>query len=393
MHLTLQSMFLGIGVIQGLFLAGFLILARKKRPRANVMLGLFVLAFSLLTLGDVAYDSRVVLAIPDLLFCFAPLIFTLAPLVYFYVAAVTDPRWKISPVRLLHFIPAALAGALVVLFSLVPSEMKQQAVAEALAGGESHPDPFKVAAVVQMLFYGVWTIRLLRQHTRRVDQYFSSLHLVSLRWVRVFIVMNIALGLAFTLATVFQLQAVVDASDLLFPLVVYAMGYFGLAQPEIFMESDTVQTPDRPTDMTRGRSTAMRLGEAERMSIASSIERVMNEQRPFLNGDLTLPDLATMTGFPLHKVSHVLNEHFGVSFNTFINTYRLREFKRRLGDPHSSHLTILALGLESGFNSKAAMNRIFRAAEGVSPSAYRQTLATGDARTDPPPPPSRVSTW
>jgi AraC-like DNA-binding protein len=383
MHLTLKSALLGIGVVQGLFLAGFLILARRGRPRANRMLGLFVLAFSLLTVGDIALDTRAILVIPDFLFCFAPLMFALAPLAYFYVAAVTVPQWRITPVRLLHFLPTAMMGALVFLMVLVPEDLKQHAVTEALAGTESRIDPFMVAAVVQILVYAALTMFLLRRHTRRVDQFFSSHYNVSLLWLKVFIVMNTTVGIAFTLATIFRLQAVIDASDLLFPLLVYVMGYFGLAQPEIFSDLDVVHGLDRSVGVVRDRYAASGLGSLDRDSIASSIATVMKDQRPFLKGDLTLPELAARTGHPLYKVSQVINEHFGVSFSTFINGYRVEEFKRRLADPRSAHLTILAVGFESGFNSKAAMNRVFKAAEGVSPSSYRASLISGDAGSTP----------
>jgi len=41
-------------------------------------------------------------------------------------------------------------------------------------------------------------------------------------------------------------------------------------------------------------------------------------------------------------------------------------------DPTQKRYTILALGLESGFNSKASLNRVFKEATGISPSEYQK---------------------
>ncbi|MEO0469784.1 MAG: helix-turn-helix domain-containing protein, partial [Bacteroidota bacterium] len=65
------------------------------------------------------------------------------------------------------------------------------------------------------------------------------------------------------------------------------------------------------------------------------------------------------------------------AFYDFVNQYRVGHFKLLLRDPNQQHLTILALGLESGFNSKASLNRIFKQHTGLSPREYQKAeLAT-----------------
>ena len=43
-----------------------------------------------------------------------------------------------------------------------------------------------------------------------------------------------------------------------------------------------------------------------------------------------------------------------------------------ISDPDNNKFTILALGLDSGFNSKATLNRIFKKQTGYSPMEYRK---------------------
>ncbi|RAV98223.1 AraC family transcriptional regulator [Pseudochryseolinea flava] len=46
--------------------------------------------------------------------------------------------------------------------------------------------------------------------------------------------------------------------------------------------------------------------------------------------------------------------------------------KRRLPDPQFAHLTILAIALESGFNSKSSFNGIFMKSTGMAPKTFKE---------------------
>jgi AraC-like DNA-binding protein len=43
---------------------------------------------------------------------------------------------------------------------------------------------------------------------------------------------------------------------------------------------------------------------------------------------------------------------------------------RKMEDPAEQHKTLLALALESGFNSKSSFNQVFKSLTGQSPSEY-----------------------
>jgi AraC-like DNA-binding protein len=45
-------------------------------------------------------------------------------------------------------------------------------------------------------------------------------------------------------------------------------------------------------------------------------------------------------------------------------------FKEKALNPKNSHLTLLALAYESGFNSKTAFNAYFKKMEGLTPRAW-----------------------
>ena len=61
-----------------------------------------------------------------------------------------------------------------------------------------------------------------------------------------------------------------------------------------------------------------------------------------------------------------LSENLNTNFNDFINHYRLNYFKTIAVDPKNSHLTILGLAYDSGFNSKSVFNTYFKKIEGIT---------------------------
>ena len=74
--------------------------------------------------------------------------------------------------------------------------------------------------------------------------------------------------------------------------------------------------------------------------------------KPYLNPELTLPELAKMVDMKTKDLSYFLNQYFKESFYAFINRYRVEESKRLLIDSDYHHLNMLGIAHEAGFNSK-----------------------------------------
>jgi TolB-like protein/class 3 adenylate cyclase/AraC-like DNA-binding protein/Tfp pilus assembly protein PilF len=102
----------------------------------------------------------------------------------------------------------------------------------------------------------------------------------------------------------------------------------------------------------------------------SNLESLMEDEKPYLDPDLTLRILAEKMEIPPNHLSQLLNAGFNQNFAEFVNRYRLEAFKKKAADPAQQHLTILGLAFESGFNSKTVFNTFFKKVEGKTPSAY-----------------------
>jgi AraC-like DNA-binding protein len=117
-------------------------------------------------------------------------------------------------------------------------------------------------------------------------------------------------------------------------------------------------------------------------------QRAMEVDRAFLRTDLTLDRLAEELGLARTYLSQVINEHCGRPFLEVVADYRVDQAQRILCDDKSSHLTVEAVGLRAGFQSKSAFYTAFRKRAGEAPAAYRRRfILTGEQPPRPHPQP------
>lgn len=102
----------------------------------------------------------------------------------------------------------------------------------------------------------------------------------------------------------------------------------------------------------------------------TELDKLINREKIFINGNLGMRELAEQINIHPNKLSKILNDVIGKNFSDYINTYRLKEFQEKAIASENSHLTILGLAFESGFNSKSVFNTFFRKSTGMTPKAW-----------------------
>lgn len=106
------------------------------------------------------------------------------------------------------------------------------------------------------------------------------------------------------------------------------------------------------------------------------LNTLMDDDKLYLNPELTLRSLAEYMNLPPNHMSQLLNEGFRQNFADHINTYRLEDFKAKLSSASTHQLTLMALAYDSGFNSKTVFNTFFKRKLGITPKAYWTQLST-----------------
>ena len=97
----------------------------------------------------------------------------------------------------------------------------------------------------------------------------------------------------------------------------------------------------------------------------------METEKPFIEFDLNIMDLAKILETSVNKLSQVINESFHKNFYNLVNHYRIEEVKKLLKDPEKQKFTIISIAYECGFNSKSSFNTAFKKHTHLTPSQYK----------------------
>ncbi len=120
------------------------------------------------------------------------------------------------------------------------------------------------------------------------------------------------------------------------------------------------------------------LGNDKITRLIYKLNRVMREEKLYLDNTLNLTKLACHINSKTHDVSQVLNQILKKSFFDYINMYRIETALKLLANPKKK-ITIYDIAMESGFNSKSVFYSAFKKHTGITPNEYKchQTTKPG----------------
>jgi len=239
---------------------------------------------------------------------------------------------------------------------------------------------YSVSFFVSITAYSVATFLIIHRHQMHLKDYLSySSSKYTLQWL---IGLSVVFYISYILVFIFGLIDILinfmpfDPYELSFiGLTVFAFlyGFFGFYQPDIFTELEGKQGKQAAAGNTGNTSPKYQRSGLKKKDIEIYKKKIINymsDEKPYLDRELSISQLADKLSIPRHFVTEVINNHLGKNFYNLVNEYRVEEVKRRLSDPKYKNLTILAIAYDSGFNSKSAFNTIFKDLTGQTPSQY-----------------------
>lgn len=170
-----------------------------------------------------------------------------------------------------------------------------------------------------------------------------------------------------------------------FSVFVLSVGILSVYRPELLFR-EPVGMSDDAVELVIQRDSAVLVDQKERhleldLSVAQGLIQqltlLMQEQRIYLQNELSLADLAAYLGVSLNQVSELLNVHAGLSFYDYVNGYRLKYACDLLADP-KCHLRVLDIAFEAGYNNKNSFYRAFKDNLGVTPNQYRAKILVSE---------------
>ena len=390
-ELNLYTSVLLLGAAHGVFLALALVNTRRGNVVAHRLLALLTLTFAADLGVDFLLRSRYLLIMPKLVYIEIVTSFIYGPLTYLYVKALTSrSRFQFTHATWAHFIPFVVGILLLIPFMLQDNSL---VVAQIYEDADiDHMGLWILAALLvifapipQIGIYLVLSVRQLVRHSRIIRNQFSSIERINLAWLR-----NLLLALL-TLYIVYALIALVspfadggvyeEALSLMMVVVIYAMGYMGMRQPRIFSYSpatseDATEPEVAVTELPQAAPKKYRKSALDAdmsQALHAELKRHMDQERPFLESNLTLTDLAGQLGISPNYLSQVINEQSGCNFFDFVNAYRVETAKSLLVSARQT--SILDIAMDAGFNSKSAFYTAFKQHTSMTPSQFRKAAS------------------
>lgn len=112
-----------------------------------------------------------------------------------------------------------------------------------------------------------------------------------------------------------------------------------------------------------------RQSDEELASVSQKMEEYVKTQKPYLNQEFKLGDMAAELKISPSKLSQVFSLYLNVSYYDYINSFRLEEFKQLVAQGLHKKLTVTALSEQCGFK-KTSFFSTFRKLEGMTPTEY-----------------------
>jgi AraC-like DNA-binding protein len=366
-QIDLRSFFLILAALQALIFASLLISRGIRQHRlSDKLLAAFLIALAATLSEHIAgwmgwYKTQALTFFPfgnNFLF---------APLSYLYVKSITNIAYRLRGKEWLHFLPAAVY--FIIHFSIWPMDVAVKLKLLELLAQKQY---YFIEGTIDLLILTIYTLLSIfhyRAYLKWLQNEFSNITPLTLTWLRNFLIILVVvcvIELAFNIIGLFysmwydvRYWDYFVRAILLYYLSV--AGYMFTQHGELIFSTVNVTKPE--SIAINSKATTENLPTHQLLAHLQSA-------KPYLDAELTLQQLAQQLNLPTSLVSQTINTGLGKNFNDFINEYRVTEICTRLKAGEHKSKTLLGVGMDSGFNSKATFNRSFKKVTSLTPKKW-----------------------
>jgi len=355
-----------------LFVFASFLFRRKSNRQANRMLGIFLFSQFMIILDFESYHlpgHPIIESCPFLFLVGTPFFFLVGPSFYFYVRSLAFSDFRLRKKHFFHALPFVLCNALFAFeFYFLPVKLKLGLYSGTVPFPAGYWIVYNVVVFVHLFAYFLADLRILKHYRSEIREQYSSITRINLSWLT-FILYAFIIAWLTSVAQFLSRNYFSKFSEELQLMNFLAFFFFfnyifykGLSRPEIFAGVEEKQ-----------KYLSSKLTDEEAQKYLSKLSSCMEADKPYLNPDLTLKDLAEQLTIPARYLSQIINDKMNQSFYDYISVHRIKEAKKILSED-SVDKTVLEVLYEVGFNSKSSFNTAFKKFTGVTPTHFRNHL-------------------
>lgn len=377
-NISAVTVFVFLGVFQGIVISLFLIFKSSKNREANIYEGLMFLALSLCILEQFLNMTGLIVKVLFVTNTTEPLNLVIGPFLYLYVKRSLKEGG--SSKELLHFILPVLYFGYMFFDFIQTSDFKYNSYINAyhpdwalLNARTTLPDDplhikkyLNLVTALQVLFYIILSSdKLFRRSEqdgisiiRTGDESIRSLRNMILH-VFAIVVIFIAVKLSFR----------GDLGDYFIGIYVSILSFATTFR--IMYDSEYFDKTGSFLDISISKYRKSSLTEEKKEKILEKILMEFESKQYFTENLVSLTHLSKRIGESQHHVSQVINEKLNKSFFELLASFRIGKAISLISEDRDNKLTIEEISEMVGYNSKTAFNNAFRKITGKTPSEYR----------------------
>lgn len=363
---TWTSLFL-FAVMQGLFLSFMLYSHKKGNQAATRILATLILLFSIMLAYYVAYWTGYAMKYKWMNGWVEGFTFLYGPLLFFYINVLEKNK---MPARYrLHLIPFIVY--FLTFIPLLASNIGLSSPSWKSFLNRSFWNMAMMASYILQIAgvtaYSILFYTHLRKDFLLLNKFASKEELIKHQWLKKITFFYAGFSLSFVSYFILAWTGVLKPEyDYMVSFgmsaFIYMVGYIGFRQPEIF----NLQIPRKEQRYEKSS-----LKQDMMKAHLEKLLAVMENEKPFLNSELKIQNLAMMISVSSHHLSQIINDGLKQNYADFINSYRINEAKRLLLDPEYEE-KILSVAFDVGYNNKVTFNAAFKKLTGMAPTQFKR---------------------
>lgn len=277
------------------------------------------------------------------------------PLYLIYILKLTKEKFRIKKYLLL-FIPALL-------LSVTSIFMKGSEEMEWI-----HKSSVMALFVMNLMIFVIVASMSITEYRCRVMNFYSNVTQKDLKHIRrliyAFVTTAVSSFIANGLGREYFLAGHIGIMTMavIFAGLLFLVAYYSIKQK--FSIEDVVRDENanrRATATTQELNLVID-------SIKEKIEVLFTSEQLYLTPELTISTLAQKVGTNRTYISRVINEEFGVSFNQYVNRYRIEHAKVIMRE--NPDMKYFLVAEKSGFTNEQSFYRNFKKIENLTPQAW-----------------------
>ncbi|WP_353778690.1 helix-turn-helix domain-containing protein [Winogradskyella sp. 3972H.M.0a.05] len=368
MTFNVYSILIIAGIIQGLIFTIIVPFTKKYQARSTYFLVALLFSYSFSNFQYVIPYIGLMPLLDMYAYIFLPVAWFVPPTMYLFVVFFLYPERNIKLKDKLLYLPFLILAIIALIFR-----------ARVLLGYDTI-DPinpiYRIVVVYQeflAIFYNITvlilTFIMIYKYEKRHNQFNKNHVRRDLKWLK----LTLALILFFTLLwsvlvirnTFINNETNFDNLWLGMTALIYWFGHVGVYKYGIL--SDRIKIRKYNLKIANDKITI-----PTKNSIILKFEKLMKDEKAFLDSNLTLDDVAQKLQISTAHLSRSLNNELNISFTDYVNMLRVEEAKSYLTNSAFNNYTIVAIGLEAGFNSRSSFFNVFKKFTNQTPSAFRR---------------------